>query len=33
VTLRPGDIASFTKGSKSRWTVTEPFMKLFVISG
>jgi uncharacterized cupin superfamily protein len=33
VTLRPGDIASFTKGTKSMWTVTQPFMKLFVISG
>jgi hypothetical protein len=33
VTLRAGDIASFTKGTKSTWTVTEPFKKLFVISG
>jgi uncharacterized cupin superfamily protein len=33
VTLRPGDIASFTKGTKSTWTVTQPFKKLFVISG
>jgi hypothetical protein len=33
VTLRPGDVASFTKGTKSTWTVTQPFAKLFVISG
>ena len=33
VVLKPGDIASFTKGTKSTWTVTEPFRKLFVISG
>jgi uncharacterized cupin superfamily protein len=33
VTLRPGDVASFTKGTKSTWTVTEPFKKLFIISG
>ena len=33
VTLRPGDVASFTKGTNSTWTVTEPFKKLFVISG
>ncbi|OMQ15921.1 hypothetical protein A7K94_0206100 [Modestobacter sp. VKM Ac-2676] len=33
VVLRPGDVASFTKGTASTWTVTEPFKKLFVISG
>ena len=33
VTLRSGDIVSFTKGTKSMWTVTQPFKKLFVISG
>lgn len=33
VTLKPGDVASFTKGTKSTWTVAEPFKKLFVISG
>jgi uncharacterized cupin superfamily protein len=33
VTLRKGDIASFTKGANSTWTVTEPFKKLFVING
>ena len=33
VVLRPGDIASFTKGTKSTWTVTRPFKKFFVISG
>ncbi|MEJ2865600.1 cupin domain-containing protein [Actinomycetospora flava] len=33
VVLRRGDIASFTKGTKSTWTVTEPFKKFFVISG
>jgi uncharacterized cupin superfamily protein len=33
VVLGPGDIASFTKGTNSTWTVTAPFKKLFVISG
>ena len=33
ITLRPGDVVSFAKGTKSTWTVTEPFKKLFVISG
>lgn len=33
VVLQPGDVASFTKGTKSTWTVTSPFKKLFVISG
>ena len=33
VVLKPGDVASFTKGTKSTWTVTSPFKKLFVISG
>lgn len=33
LTLRAGDIASFTKGSASTWTVTEGFKKLFVVSG
>jgi uncharacterized cupin superfamily protein len=33
VTLRPGDIASFTKGQSSDWTITQPFKKFFVISG
>lgn len=33
VVLRPGDIASFTRGTMSTWTVTAPFKKLFVISG
>lgn len=33
IILRPGDVASFTKGTKSTWTVTQPFKKLFVISG
>jgi len=33
VTLKPGDIASFTKGTMSTWTVVTPFKKLFVISG
>ena len=33
VTLHPGDVVSFIKGCKSTWTVTQPFKKLFVISG
>jgi len=33
VTLGPGDIASFTKGQSSTWTITKPFKKFFVISG
>lgn len=33
VALRPGDIASFVKGTESVWTVREPFKKLFVVSG
>ena len=33
VTLRPGDIASFTKGQSSTWHITQPFKKFFVISG
>lgn len=33
VTLRPGDVASFAKGTSSTWTVTKAFKKLFVISG
>ena len=32
VTLRPGDVASFVKGTRSHWTVREPFKKLFVVS-
>lgn len=33
VELRPGDLASFRKGTSSTWTVTSPFRKFFVISG
>src|SRR5437764_7227617 len=33
VDLSEGDIASFKKGTKSVWHVTEPFQKFFVISG
>lgn len=33
VTLTPGDVASFTKGTESTWTVVSPFKKLFIISG
>lgn len=33
VDLKQGDIASFTKGQKSTWTITSPFKKFFVISG
>jgi uncharacterized cupin superfamily protein len=33
VDLKPGDIASFTKGQSAHWTISEPFKKFFVISG
>jgi|SRR5689334_4981643 uncharacterized cupin superfamily protein len=33
VELGVGDIASYRKGTKSIWRVTEPFQKFFVISG
>lgn len=33
VTLTAGDIASFSKGTNSVWTVKSSFKKLFVISG
>jgi uncharacterized protein len=33
VDLKTGDIASFTKGQKSTWTIRAPFKKFFVISG
>ena len=33
VELTTGDIASFRKGTKAVWNVTEPFQKFFVISG
>lgn len=31
--LSPGDVASFAKGTQSRWTVTDGFKKFFVVSG
>lgn len=31
--LRSGDIASFRKGTSSEWTVTDGFLKFFVVSG
>jgi len=31
--LQPGDLASFPKGAASHWTITEPLLKFFVISG
>ncbi len=33
VTLKAGDIASFSKGQSSTWHITQPFKKFFVISG
>lgn len=33
VDLKPGDVASFTKGQESTWTIKSPFKKFFVISG
>ena len=33
VTLRAGDVASFTKGQTSTWRITRPFKKFFVVSG
>ena len=32
ITLKAGDIASFNKGIKSRWTIQSNFKKFFVIS-
>lgn len=33
LTFLPGDVASFTKGTETTWTVVKSFKKLFVISG
>ena len=33
VTLRPGDVASFTKGQTATWRIKRPFKKFFVVSG
>ena len=33
VTLTAGDIASFPKGARAIWEITEPLKKFFVISG
>ncbi len=32
IELRPGDVAHFRAGTKSVWTITEPFKKFVVIS-
>ena len=32
IELRPGDVAYFRAGTKSVWTITEPFKKFVVIS-
>jgi uncharacterized protein len=32
IDLRPGDVVSFPKGSKTRWHVKAPFKKVFVDS-
>ena len=32
IELRPGDVAHFHAGTKSVWTITEPFKKFVVIS-
>jgi uncharacterized protein len=32
VELKPGDVAHFKAGTKSVWTITEPFKKFVVIS-
>jgi uncharacterized cupin superfamily protein len=32
LTMVPGDIASFAKGTETTWTVVQPFKKLFVIN-
>lgn len=32
VRLQPGDIASYTDGTKSTWTISTPFKKFFVVS-
>jgi uncharacterized cupin superfamily protein len=33
VELRAGDIASFSKGTRSVWTILEPILKFTVVSG
>ena len=33
VDLKPGDIASFSKGQVSTWTISEPFRSFFVVCG
>ena len=32
VNLKPGDLAYFTAGTRSVWTITEPFIKFVVMS-
>lgn len=32
IELRPGDVAYFVAGTRSVWTITEPFQKFVVIS-
>jgi uncharacterized protein len=32
IELRPGDVAYFSAGTRSVWTITEPFKKFVVIS-
>ena len=32
IVVRVGDVAYFTAGTRSRWTITEPFKKFVVIS-
>ncbi len=32
IELRPGDVGHFRAGTKSVWTITEPFKKFVVIS-
>jgi uncharacterized cupin superfamily protein len=33
VDLTPGDIASFSKGQVSTWTISKPFKSFFVVCG
>lgn len=33
IELRPGDVGYFTAGTRSVWTITQPFKKFVVIAG
>jgi uncharacterized cupin superfamily protein len=33
IELREGDVGSFSKGTRSTWTIVEPIVKFTVVSG